>query len=568
MIDILVSIVSGTFNRLESVQRMIESARRAALFLPIEFVIVDGGSTDGTLDYLKSQPDVVLIEHGELRGAINAFSEGATVSRGRFTLLANDDIEFHIDSIFKAFIYLEDHPTCGAVAFQDNRPAVAGGSTQYKAQMIPAITPDGAAQSVVYAQVGLFRKWLGELCGWWGWKDECMSEARTYGGDSWLSSKVWELGYSVDIVAGVIVHDYIVKDALREYNRQFIDSAYYKCYPRGPKVSAAPQIENPDTEQLRILYLPIYEPNVPIQKKTKMGLRKALDKVALVWEIDYLNEPFNLPHAVELFQPNILFTQLHDARSISASLLQQCRNLNPNMLIINWNGDARGLTDDSYLSLLQQVDLQLVVNAAALATYKRYSIHAAYWQIGLEGYAQPLPRVPKHDIVFLGNCYNEARRSLETVLRSTGDEVGLYGLNWLMPDGNCLYDFAVGAALYQNATIAISDTFRDGKTDIDGFVSNRLFQALEAGAFVLQEHCPGLDKWTGLKAGVHYIEWQNYDHLLELIEIWNKPEVKKNRNKIAKAGQRFIKKNYNFDALLDKLFEDIIPGLRGDYASA
>ena len=73
-----VSIVSGTFNRLPYLKRMIESGRKAMrpaghvhAFEGVtwEFVIVDGGSTDGTLDWLRSQADVRVIEHGRLLGA-------------------------------------------------------------------------------------------------------------------------------------------------------------------------------------------------------------------------------------------------------------------------------------------------------------------------------------------------------------------------------------------------------------------------------------------------------------------------------------------------------------------
>lgn len=559
-----VTLVTGTYNRLSALRAMIDSARVAAGCIPLDFVIVDGGSTDGTLDYLRQQSDVTLIEHGELRGAIKAFCEGARAATGDYVIMANDDIQFHPNSIIKAFAYLESHSSCGAVAFQDNRPAVDGGSTQYKAQLQVALSPDGSGCSVVYAQVGMFRRWLGDMVGWWGDLDPCMSQARTYGGDNWLSSKVWELGYSVEIVGGVIVHDYILQDGLRQYNSEFHDSAYYKCYPRGPQVATEPQVDNPQKERLRILYLPIYEPGVKRQKQTKRGLRLALQKVGIVCEVDYLNEPQDIPALVEVLQPHLMLTQLHDAHNSLAASLPECRRRKPDMVVVNWHGDARGLTDSDYLDLLKHVDLQLVVNAAALPIYEALGIRASYWQIGYEETSETLPDVAKHDVVFLANCYNEARREIEQALLSTGLNVGFYGLNWQQPSGECLYDFDTGAALMENAKIVISDTFSDGKTPIEGFVSNRLFQALAAGAFVLQQKCPGLDLWTGIEAGVHYIEWTDTEDLKSKLEYWMKPAQATKRKKISKAGHRIVYDRYSFEDQVFYLFERILPQLQED----
>lgn len=561
----LISVVTGTFNRLSALSAMITSARRAAVCLKIEFVIVDGGSTDGTLDYLRAQSDVKLIEHGELRGAIKAFCEGARAAKGDYVILANDDVQFHEQSILRAFVHLESTSTVGAVAFMDNRPIVEGGSTDYKAQMQVALDPNGNGCSVPYAQVGMFRRWLGDMCGWWGIDDPIMSQARTYGGDNYLSSRIWEHGYTVDVVKGAIVHDYILLDALRDYNRQFSDSAYYQLYPRGPKIASAPAVANPQGEALRILYLPIFEPGNPRQKQTKRGLYEALARIGVVHQVDYLNEKYDLPMLVDMLRPHVMLTQMHDAVSLPASTLAACRTVNPSMLILNWNGDARGLTEQPYIDLLKHVDLQLVVNAAPLDEYARHGIRAAYWQIGIEEYGQSVPHVQSHDVLFLGNCYNAARRDLESTLLNAGFEVGFYGLNWQHAAGECLYDFATGAALYQNAKVSISDTFYDGKTEVKAFVSNRLFQALAAGAFVLQQHSPDLERFTGLVAGVHYVEWTRPDDLVEQVRAYLRNP--KDRARIARAGQSFVLQNYSFDRQVKRLFEEILPMLEGEYAA-
>src|SRR5512133_1874639 len=109
------------------------------------------------------------------------------------------------------------------------------------------------------------------------------------------------------------------------------------------------------------------------------------------------------------------------------------------------------------LSLCQSFDLQLVAAPDVLPVYARHGINAKFWQIAYEAPVGPLPEVPEYDVVFLGNVISETRRALLEWLRSLdGVKVGIYG-DWQYADGNCLYDFAFGEALYKKAKIAIAD---------------------------------------------------------------------------------------------------------------
>lgn len=557
MLDI--SIVTGTYNRVGHLQQMIASARAAiAPSLTYEIIVVDGGSPDETIQWCKQQPDVKLIEHGALLGGLKAFGDGARAASGSYVILANDDILFKPGSITRAYVHLQTHPTCGQVAFSDNR-AAPGYGTDYHVQTSP-VQIDGQVLNLPYAQVSMTRIWLGDDIGWWGDQHPVMGQGHTYGGDNFLSAGVWERGYTVDAVDGVTVDDLVADDLLRAMNTQAErarPAVYYKVYPTPPVFNSKPlQVTFPD-EQMRIMLLTLYEPGYG---KYKAGLRLALERIGQVWEVDYLNERYNLPEMVAEWQPHLLLTQLHSAEAVTAEALAAARSWCPSMTVVNWNGDvyADKLTSPAMLQLLRHVDLQLVVNHAVIPIYQRHGIRSAYWQVGYEPVRHDqLPAVAQHDIVWLANCYTDERRRLGDLLRATGYNVGLYGSSWRVASGNTTYNFAAGAALYQSSKVAIGDNQYPNER---GFVSNRIFEALGNGAFLLHQHVDGLEELTGLTSGQHYVEWHDADDLQNLLRYYLAPRKAAERKRIAEAGQAFVREHHSFDARVRQLFEQILPG--------
>lgn len=569
-----ISIITGTYNRLPYLQQMMQSARQQIpVGLAYEFVICDGGSTDGTLDWLRSQPDVKLVEHGELRGAIRAFTDAAEAAQGKYVLIANDDIVFHEGSILRALVYLENNMNCGAVAMADDRPSP--GKQGHAVMRIQA-----QVGGVHYAQVGLFRKWLGDKIGWW-YGHGAMEGARTYGADAYLSARIWELGYTVDPVDGVAIDDRIVEDGLRAANSAEggkDSQVFMSLYPGGVPVSPAPKLENPDKRQLRILYLPIYERDHPAQHAQKRGLRDALAKYYLVYELDYVALGANLRtefnSAIETFQPDLILTQFHGASAETAQLLAEARASLPRIVIVNWNGDywPHNLISPEMLRMLRQVDLQLTVNGGVIDTYTQNQIPAAYWQIGYEdpstssGQVPPSPLpdtgsapgagMPKHNVVFLASVYSAERAALGKMLVDEF-QAGIYGHGWPFETMDTTYDFAAGAALYAGAKISIGD---NQFVDNYGFVSNRFFQALAAGgSLLLHQKVNGLQELTGITPGVHFIEWMTLDELRQHITYFLNPKHEKERKRIAAAGCKFVRENHSFDQRVRQLFIDLLP---------
>ena len=386
----ILSIVTGTYNRRAMLARMIQTARQNIPDgIRHEFVVVDGGSTDGTLEWCRQQPDLRLIEHGALLGAIKAFCDGARAARGEYVLMANDDIIFGEGSILKALTHLETHPVCGGVAFMDDRLAPGYPTHELKTQKV-TVTIDGVDYRVPYAQVGLFPKWLGDRVNWWG--DDLLAPGvgRTYGADNILSARIWELGYTIDEVPGVWINDLMPDDALRKANYKEVEeteNAYYKAFPHGIRGHRTPQLPNPMTERLRVLYLPIKEPWHKERHHNKRGLRDAFGRVGLVYELDYQNvAEYDLAGAVEAFQPHLMLIQVHSEHALPLKTLLDARAAKRDMLVMNWNGDVHRdrLISAGMLEYLKHVDMQLTVNASVLPVYAQRGIPAAYWQVAYE----------------------------------------------------------------------------------------------------------------------------------------------------------------------------------------
>lgn len=314
-----------------------------------------------------------------------------------------------------------------------------------------------------------------------------------------------------------------------------------------------------------ILYMPIIQPGVyhDAALANKGGLRDALAEHGEVRQWDYLaHQPRGdvrpaLAAHLNDFQPDLVFTQLQGTDVLNAGDIRRLREEHPNALFLNWNGDAwpEHLIAPDMLALTREFDIQLVVNGGVLPTYAREGVNAAFWPFGFEP-VDALPKMPTYDVVYLGNNYSEGRAQLYDVLRSLNATVGIYGSGWPQSEGDTNYDFASGAALYANAKLTISDA---QWPDADGYLSNRPFEALAAGTLVLQQRVRNLGEMTGLKAGVHFIDFEHLDELPALVKFWLAKGQDRDRKAIAAAGKRYVRHYHSWSARVKKLLGELLP---------
>jgi glycosyltransferase involved in cell wall biosynthesis len=126
---ITVSIVTPSFNQ----SRYIESTIRSVLDqdATLEYIIVDGGSTDGAVDVIRKYADKLAWWVSEKdRGQTDALNKGFSRAKGEILAWINSDDTYEPGAVAAAVDYLTKHPEVGMVYananFIDEKNRVVG----------------------------------------------------------------------------------------------------------------------------------------------------------------------------------------------------------------------------------------------------------------------------------------------------------------------------------------------------------------------------------------------------------------------------------------------------------
>jgi len=133
-----VSIVTACYNAAATLERTIQAVL-AQTWLDLEFIVIDGGSTDGTLDIIRKYQDRIAFWRSEPDGGIaDAFNKGVAGATGTYIGFVNADDWPEPDNAALAVEILQAHPEA-AFAYGDvtiHRQGVAvyrhTGSADYK----------------------------------------------------------------------------------------------------------------------------------------------------------------------------------------------------------------------------------------------------------------------------------------------------------------------------------------------------------------------------------------------------------------------------------------------------
>ena len=119
------SIITPTFNRRDMLVEALDSVARQD-GPKNEHIVVDGGSTDGTLELVASRPERRLIG-GPDEGVYDALNKGIAAATGDVVCLLNSDDRFEPGALAAAEAGFAEDPSCDSVC--GSARLVAGGET-------------------------------------------------------------------------------------------------------------------------------------------------------------------------------------------------------------------------------------------------------------------------------------------------------------------------------------------------------------------------------------------------------------------------------------------------------
>lgn len=103
----LISVITVTYNADKTLHRTLESVK-AQTYKNIEHIIIDGGSTDGTLQIIQSSEDAIAYWCSEPdNGIYDAFNKGIALATGEFIGVLNADDYYESDQLENAVAALK-----------------------------------------------------------------------------------------------------------------------------------------------------------------------------------------------------------------------------------------------------------------------------------------------------------------------------------------------------------------------------------------------------------------------------------------------------------------------------
>jgi len=111
----LVSVITPSYNQAKFLRQTIESVISQA-YDPLEYIIIDGNSTDGSLGIIKEyEAHLAYWESVPDKGQTDAINKGFARAKGKYLAWLNSDDIYQPGAVAEAVEFLENHPDVGLV---------------------------------------------------------------------------------------------------------------------------------------------------------------------------------------------------------------------------------------------------------------------------------------------------------------------------------------------------------------------------------------------------------------------------------------------------------------------
>lgn len=254
----LVSVVVPSYNQGAFIRQTIESCM-AQDYRPIEIVVVDGASTDGTVDVLRSfagQPEVRWISEPDA-GVVDAVNKGMRQVRGEICGIQSSDDVYLPGAFAQAVAAFARHPEV-ALVYADAVKTDAAGRELARWRTGPfSIENFLSKQTVVLQPAAFFRRSAFEEVG--GWSPDYFN-ADT---ECWLRMILRRPAFKIDAFWG----SRRMHEAQRDRQRERILESYSRMTRNNPDIRNGPARWRRAARCGRILHALRYAPNLPPWKR-------------------------------------------------------------------------------------------------------------------------------------------------------------------------------------------------------------------------------------------------------------------------------------------------------------